>query len=156
MQLVFAFMVLWCALLRVKGAPPEQIRAGVTFSIPTAYLTPEGEAAGFYVDVFQEAAKRENIDLKMVIGRTPPDRFQESGAGQIWVAAVGTEERRSKFHVTEPWWILDTYLAVMTSSGIGSQHDLAGKKILYTDSPPFSVFAWRCRLLSDLPRSTAA
>lgn len=137
-SVLMAALAPWCAPL-LMGAPQEPVRVGVSFNIPLAYLTAEGEPAGFFVEVFREAARRENVDLKILVVRTSPDRFLESGEGGIWTAAVGTAERRRKFHVTEPWWILDTYMATMESSGIRSQHDVSGKRVLLAGTPPFTV-----------------
>jgi signal transduction histidine kinase len=119
-------------------AQQKPLRVGVAFTIPVAYVTPEGQPAGFYVEVFREAARREGLEVRFDVDRLSPDRYLSEGGGDIWVAAVPSASRRARFYVSEPWWILDTYLATMASSGIRSQTDLAGKTVLWGGSPPFS------------------
>lgn len=132
-------IVLFLTTSGVAQEPPKRLRVGASSSVPMAYLSPEGDPVGFYVEVFREAARLEKLELQMVIGRVPPDKAVESGAVDIWAVAVPTAERRQKFHLTKPWWTLSNYLAVMTSSSIGTQYDLSGKTVLYTTTPPHTV-----------------
>src|SRR5262245_56227447 len=97
---------------------PRRVRVGANFSVPMAYISPEGVQVGFFVEVFREAGRRENLDVQIVLGRAGPDKALESASVDIWVAAVPTAERRRKFHVTEPWWSLNNYVASMTNRSI--------------------------------------
>lgn len=115
------------------------VRVGANFSVPMAYISPEGVQVGFFVEVFREAGRKENLDVQVVIGRAGPDKALESGSVDIWVAAVPTTERRRKFHVTEPWWSLNNYVASMASRSIRTEADLAGKVVVYASSPPTSI-----------------
>ncbi|HEU0120176.1 MAG TPA: ATP-binding protein [Bryobacteraceae bacterium] len=117
----------------------SRVRVGGGYSVPWAYLGPDGTPTGFYVEVMREAARREGLEFEMVFRKDGPMPSLESGAVDLWSAAVATEARRKRLYFTTPWWSQDHYLGVLESSSIHGVGDLAGKVVLHSSSPPFTA-----------------
>jgi len=117
----------------------ERVRVGGGYSVPWAYLGPDGTPTGFYVEVLREAARREGVDFEMVFRRDGPQSALAQDAIDLWSAAVPTEERKKTMYFTEPWWSQDHYLGVMESGDIRGVADVRGKTIVYSDTPPFTT-----------------
>jgi signal transduction histidine kinase/ActR/RegA family two-component response regulator len=125
--------------LSLAGQPPERVRIGLGYSVPWGYLSPEGTPTGFYVEVFKEAARREGIDIEIVFRRDGPEASLAADAIDLWAAAVPTPERRLLLHFSDPWWSQDHYLGVLAAGPIRSLADTAGRSVVHSSSPPFTV-----------------
>lgn len=133
-----------CLLLLSTGlpaadAPKKVIRVGGGYSVPWAYLAPDGNPTGFYIEVMKEAARREGLEVDVVFRKDGPEKALGGGAIDLWTAAVANEERRKRLYFTEPWWAQEHYLGVLASSSIHKPEDLDGKKVVYSDNPPFTA-----------------
>jgi signal transduction histidine kinase len=93
---------------------PGAVRIGYGESAPYCYTGPNGKAAGFLVDVFEEAARREGVVLAWT--HTGPEQTNTKavtdGRFDLLPLAVATPERRELLFVTEPWWWEPTILLV--------------------------------------------
>ncbi|MBI2685416.1 MAG: response regulator [Acidobacteria bacterium] len=118
---------------------PKRIRAGGGYSVPWAYLGPDGTPTGFYIEAMKEAARREGLAFEAVFRKDGPEKSLQSGEIDLWSAAVPTEERRKILYFTEPWWSQDHYLGVLASGPIQGLNDLAGKVVVYATTPPFTA-----------------
>jgi len=132
-------LALCCSSALGDEQTPKRVRVGANFAVPLAYLAPDGKPAGFFVEVMREAALREGLDVEMVMRRDSVDAALPSGEIDLWAGAVSTEERRRKLHFTEPWWSLDHYITVKEASPVQRPEDLAGKVVVFTPTPPFSI-----------------
>ena len=109
------------------------------YSVPWAYLGPDGTPTGFYVEVMKEAASREGLAFEFVFRKDGPEKALRSGDIDLWAAAVPTEERRKSLYFTTPWWSQDHYIGVMSASSIQGVADLNGKVVVHAATPPFTV-----------------
>ena len=120
-------------------ADRQRVRVGAGYSVPWAYLGPDGTPTGFYVEVMKEAARREGLTFEIVFRKDGPEKALRSGDIDLWAAAVPTEERRKSLHFTTPWWSQDHYIGVMSASSIRGVGDLSGKVVVHSATPPFTV-----------------
>lgn len=123
----------------VAAEEPKAVRVGGGFSVPWAYLAPDGSPTGFYVEVLKEAARREGLRYEAVFRSDGLAKSLRSGTIDVWAAAVPTEERRKQFYFTEPWWSQDHFLGVLQSSPIYGMNDLSGRVVVHGVTPPFTV-----------------
>jgi signal transduction histidine kinase/CheY-like chemotaxis protein len=119
---------LWCQ--------PSTVRIGSALAEPDAYILPDGRPAGFFVEVFREAAKREGLTITWVFSDRSADATLDSGKIDLYAGIFPTPERRRRLHLTEPWWTVPSYFAVAEDSALRSSADLAGRSLAYSNSPP--------------------
>lgn len=117
----------------------KRIRVGGGYSVPWAYLGPEGTPTGFYIEVMKEAARREGLAFEPVFRKDGAEKALRSGDIDIWTAAVPTAERRKVLYFTSPWWSQDHYLGVLSSSPVHGVNDLVGRSVVYSATPPFTA-----------------
>jgi signal transduction histidine kinase/ActR/RegA family two-component response regulator len=135
---------------------PGKIRVGGGYSVPWAFLAPDGTPTGFYVEVMKEAARREGLAFEPVFRQDGPEKSLASGAIDLWTAAVPTQERRKFLYFTEPWWSQEHYLGVLASSSIRALQDVAGHSVVYAATPPFTadirevLLGAKLRVVNDL------
>jgi signal transduction histidine kinase len=99
------------ALLLADASPP--VRIGYGESRPYCY-TRGGQPRGFLIDLFNEAARREQIQLEWTLSGPPEanTRALADGTLHLLPLAVALPERRRFLFVTEPWWWEETILLV--------------------------------------------
>jgi signal transduction histidine kinase/ABC-type amino acid transport substrate-binding protein len=87
---------------------------------PITFKDKDGHAAGFAVDVLNEAARREGIALEWVTTQSSAaaERMLERGDIDLLSAGMVTPERQRQFFVSRPWWSEDLTLV--------TRADLAG------------------------------
>lgn len=137
-RFLWVSVVLLSAVLAAQS-DRQRVRVGGGYSVPWAYLGPDGTPTGFYVEVMKEAARREGLAFEIVFRKDGPEKALRSGEIDLWSAAVPTEERRKSLYFSTPWWSQDHYIGVMSSSSIHGVDDLNGKVVVHSATPPFTV-----------------
>ena len=132
-------LFLICSVAFAAPSDTTVVRVGVGYSVPWAYLGPDGAPIGFYIEVMREAARREGLGFESVFRRDGPEIALRSGEIDLWAAAVATPERRARLYFSEPWWSQDHYLAILRSGPASRIEELAGRTVLYSPAPPFTV-----------------
>jgi signal transduction histidine kinase len=132
------------ALMAVAAAGSDRLAAGFSHVPPLHYSDVQGRAAGFVVDVLDEAARREGIEIAWtrVGGSTDVERALTESRIDIFPAGVITEARRAQFSSSEPWWSEDVSILARTDLGIGSNIDWRGRRIVLA-TPTFLPIASR-------------
>jgi signal transduction histidine kinase len=122
----------------------ERLTAGYSHAPPLHHHDSQGEAAGFVVDVINEAARREGIEIvwKRVGGSNDIERALSEGRIDIFPAGIVTEARRARFSVSEAWWSED--LSLLTRMDIGNTWhiDWRGRTVVL-GSPAYRSLASR-------------
>ncbi|MBK7929244.1 MAG: transporter substrate-binding domain-containing protein [Bryobacterales bacterium] len=98
--------------------------------------------AGFYVEVLDEAARREGLTVEWVIYQRRADESLLTGAVDVWAAANPSPERRDRFYLSRPWWAADYILLVRADSPIHKPPDTAGRTVLFSEFPPSGLLAY--------------
>jgi signal transduction histidine kinase len=108
MTLVFSLL----AMLAADPAAP--VRIGYGEARPYCYTLPDGRPAGFQIDVFNEAARRDGLRLEWTRARSNEENTRALAEGRLDMLpmAVAYEERRKLLYISEPWWKEDTILLV--------------------------------------------
>jgi signal transduction histidine kinase len=132
---MFRLRTIGFAVLSLIGLPAlaaqTRITAGFGNIPPLHYGDPEGKAMGFVVDVLNEAARREGIEIewKQVHGSIDIERALSDGRIDIFPAGISTQSRRAEFWVSEPWWSEDLSLLTRAEIGDGAI-DWRGRRIV--------------------------
>jgi len=126
--------------LLVAAAPV--VRMGAAPGEPAAYLDHAGKPAGFYIEVMNEAARREGVEIRWVMYARRMDEALSSGTVEVWAAANPSPERHERFYVSPPWWVADYLLLVRADSGILGAADTKGRTVLFSEHPPSGRMAW--------------
>jgi signal transduction histidine kinase/ActR/RegA family two-component response regulator len=79
------------------------LRAGIRNNSLSASLSPEGRVDALAVEVLAAAARRTGIHLKWVDCPEGPDQALRSKKVDLWPLVLALPERKSRFHITEPW-----------------------------------------------------
>ena len=79
------------------------LRAGIRNNSLSASLSPEGRVDALAVEVLAMAAHRLGIRLNWVDCPEGPDQALRSKKVDLWPLVMALPERKSKFHITEPW-----------------------------------------------------
>ena len=87
-----------------SGATNNPLKIGVGRIVPDVYFDEHRKAVGFAVDVVGEAARREGISVQWVPLVKGVSQDLQSGTVDLLSEGMGTQERREKFYVSEPWW----------------------------------------------------
>ncbi|MBK7930033.1 MAG: response regulator [Bryobacterales bacterium] len=118
------------------------VRIGAAPGEPAAYLDPQGRVAGFYVDVLDEAARREGLTVEWVLYPRRSDEALLTTAVDVWAAANPSPERRDRFYLSRPWWVADYILLVRADSPIYKPPDTAARTVLFSEFPPSGKLAY--------------
>lgn len=96
-----------------------------------------GKPGGFAVEMLQEAARREGIDLVWKPGgsRNQNDENLAQGKLDLILTGYATPERRARFFVSEPWWSTEIVIVTPSSSSIRTSEDLKGKRLGVPSDP---------------------
>ena len=108
----------------------DPIRAAFGPVPPLSYQTQDGQAAGFTIDVFNEASRREGMRLVWVPAGPSLAIEQALKEGTVDIAPAGmvTPDRRRLFYVSEPWWFAELSLLTRNLHSAGAP-DLNGKRL---------------------------
>ncbi|MEP7364279.1 MAG: ATP-binding protein [Acidobacteriota bacterium] len=124
------------------AAATQVVRMGAAPGEPAAYLDAQGKPQGFYVEVLNEAARRDGVELRWVMYRKRMDEALTTGAVDVWAAANPSPERHERFHVSQPWWVADYLLMVRASSPVHVPEETKGRIVLFSEFPPSGKTAW--------------
>jgi hypothetical protein len=100
---VFAAAVASLILWRTHGHSRPLLRAGIRNNSLSASLSPEGRIDALAVEVLTTAARRIGVPLKWVDCPEGPDQALGKNKVDLWPIAMELPERKSQFHITEPW-----------------------------------------------------
>ncbi|HZO52332.1 MAG TPA: ATP-binding protein [Bryobacteraceae bacterium] len=123
-------------------AADQVVRIGAAPGEPAAYVDQQGKPQGFYVEVLNEAARREGIDLRWLMYPRRMDEALTMGTVDVWAAANPSPERHERFHISAPWWVADYILMVRAGSSIHVPSDTKGRIVLFSEFPPSGRKAW--------------
>jgi len=102
-----AIAVLCATLASVYAWRPRHhsrlLRAGIRNNSLSTSLSPEGRVDALAVEVLAEAARRIGIPLRWVDCPEGPDRALRSKKVDLWPVVMALPERKSQFHITDPW-----------------------------------------------------
>ncbi len=120
------------------------LKVGFGHVPPITYRDQAGNAAGFAVEVLNEAARRARITLRWVPSGTSREVEDGLASGRLDLipAAMITPERSARFYVSEPWWFTELTVLMRADGGMPSPATLAGKR-LGLASPLYRLAAQR-------------
>jgi ABC-type amino acid transport substrate-binding protein len=119
----------------LSSTPASPLKIGVGRIVPIAYFDENGRAAGFAVDVINEAARREGIPVSWVrLVRSVQEDLQ-GGQIDLVAAAMATEERKRRFYLSDPWWSEE--LAVLSRAGRGQPRRLGVQQVYIEFARPY-------------------
>lgn len=124
------------------AAADTAMKLGAAPGEPEAYLSENGQPTGFYVEVLTEAARRQGVPVRWVFYPRRMDESLSNGEVDVWAAANPSPERKRRFHVSRPWWVVDYQLLVRADSSLRSPEDMRGRTVWYSDFPPVGRTAW--------------
>lgn len=101
-------------LVLTVSVSPAAVRIVYGESRPYNYTGRDGKPAGFLVELFNEAARREGLTLEWTRGGSPEENDKALVEGRLDILPMGvaTAERRRILYVSEPWWTEDGILLV--------------------------------------------
>jgi signal transduction histidine kinase/CheY-like chemotaxis protein len=114
---------------RLLKAP---FRIGFFNSAKEHFLGPDGKAAGYAVDLLNDAARRGGIQLEWVYSPEGPDAALESGQVDLWPVLGDVPERKGHLYISAPW--------TMTEYGLVSR-----------ESDPIARTSQSSVIVADLP-----
>jgi signal transduction histidine kinase/ActR/RegA family two-component response regulator len=79
------------------------LRAGIRNNSLSSSLSPEGRVDALAVEVLTAAARRLGIRLQWLDCPEGPDQALRTKKVDLWPVAMALAERKSQFHITEPW-----------------------------------------------------
>ncbi|MGJ5818252.1 ATP-binding protein [Paludibaculum fermentans] len=114
------------------SAPPRKpLTVAYGNAPPMIIIGASGKPTGFAVEMLQEAAKREGIDLAWKPGgsRVKNEEDLTQGSLDLILTGYATPERRARFFVSAPWWSTEIVILTPTTTGIRTSQDLKGKRL---------------------------
>ncbi len=122
-------MLAW--MTTAAPAPPPPLNVGFGHVPPVTYRAPDGGAAGFAVDVLNEAARRAGISLRWVPSGTSQEVEDQLASGRLDLVPAGmvTAERQRRFYVSEPWWFTELTVLTRAQSGVRPAGSLRGQRL---------------------------
>jgi ABC-type amino acid transport substrate-binding protein len=106
----------------------DQLTIGLSENPPYIYTRPDGTPAGFQVDVFKEAARREGIRLRWIPTGSADASTKSLLDGSLGLLPMGTasRDRVRKLYISEPWWTEPSILVTRVDrAGAGGKMRLA-------------------------------
>jgi signal transduction histidine kinase/ActR/RegA family two-component response regulator len=79
------------------------LRAGIRNNSLSTSLSPEGRVDALAVEVLAMAARRAGVHLNWVDCPEGPDQALRTKKVDLWPLVMALPERKSQFHITEPW-----------------------------------------------------
>jgi signal transduction histidine kinase len=99
-------------LLALSCSASGTLRVGFGNAHPYNYEGADGKPAGFLIELFTEAGRREGLEIEWVKagGMAQNDLALSQGGFDLLPMALATPERRRLFYVSPPWWTEDSIL----------------------------------------------
>jgi signal transduction histidine kinase/FixJ family two-component response regulator len=92
------------ALMLWHRAPERPLRVAYWYFPPYFEIKPDGSPGGFAVEVFSEAARRQNLAVTWVRLSGSPDQAFAKGEIDLHPMFAITDERRARLAFSHPWW----------------------------------------------------
>jgi signal transduction histidine kinase/ABC-type amino acid transport substrate-binding protein/ActR/RegA family two-component response regulator len=126
---LLATVMLW--MPQLEAAPKRQVKVAVFPHAPAISMGEDGTARGFYVDMLQEVAARENWDLRFVPGTWQDglDRARSGEVDLITSAAYTPERARFLDYCTESSFTVWSVLYAHPKAGIRTVLDVRDRRI---------------------------
>lgn len=97
---------------------PKSVTVGYNEYRPLVYSVPGQRPAGFVVQVLEEAARREQIQLRWVATSERPLDFVRSGKADIWPVYPTNAPDAKGLHVSTPWWRTEFSLIMRADTAV--------------------------------------
>jgi signal transduction histidine kinase/DNA-binding response OmpR family regulator len=122
----------WWLAQRYDPSPRDKpLRVGFLKLPPFTELTPDGRPAGLVIDIFTEAARRQNLPIEWVYLTGSPDEALQTKYIDLYPLMGSLATWRRPFYVSKPWTSNSIWLVALESSGITSPRDTAQRSVLY-------------------------
>jgi signal transduction histidine kinase/CheY-like chemotaxis protein len=123
-----------------RAQTPPEIRIASGVESGWAFPGADGAPRGFFVDVLQEAARREGLRTVWIFhGRGLESALADLQA-DLWAAASPTRTRKNLYYFSAPYWTYDYYLLMPATVGASPDAGSAGaRRIVHTGSPPMDA-----------------
>ena len=116
-------------------------RIGLDHGPPLTEIQQDGKPIGLAIELINEAARRRHIVLEWISTDIQADRALSSGWVDLWPTVGITEQRRRKFHLTEPWFF-NTFCVIEKQHGTDRMRgNLVNKKVAFTGFPLATLIA---------------
>jgi len=106
-------------------------RVGFNLSPPYFLRAKDGSPTGGGTAVFAEACRRARIPIQWVYCPDGPDINLTNGNVDLWPLINDLPERHKTIHISHPWIPNNFWMVTLTSSGIATPKDAAGRSIWY-------------------------
>jgi signal transduction histidine kinase/CheY-like chemotaxis protein len=93
----------WVYVWRPHDHSHLVLRAGIRNNSLSTSLSPEGRVDALAVEVLAMAARRLGMHLHWVDCPEGPDQALRSKKVDLWPVVMALPERKSRFHITDPW-----------------------------------------------------
>ena len=101
-RVIFSFVVVVSLLLPILADAGQEVRVGVYQNRPGVFMAEDGKVKGFYIDVLEDTAAKEDWQIEYVPGTWPEGLVRlEQGKIDILVAIAYTPERTKKYDFTQ-------------------------------------------------------
>ena len=124
----------WWSMLQPK-LNQRIYRIGYEIQPPLHYQTKDGRAAGFAVDLINEAAARRGIRLHWLLEPESSEAALKGGKVDLWPMMTITPERKSVVYITDPYREVQLCLMVRLESAYTRLKDLQNATISYDGHP---------------------
>jgi signal transduction histidine kinase len=116
----------------VLALPADHLKVGFGQDPPLHYRDARSRSAGFIVDVVNEAARREQIQItwEQVAGSQEIEPALQNGRIDIFPSAIITQVRQTRFWVSEPWWTEDLLVLARADLGNSPRRNWSGVRVL--------------------------
>jgi signal transduction histidine kinase/DNA-binding response OmpR family regulator len=95
-------------------------RIGFYNSNKEHFLGPDGQAAGYAVDLLNEAARRSGMQLQWVYSPEGPDAALQTGQVDLWPVIGNVPERKGHVYISAPWSMISYGLVSRSSDPIAA------------------------------------
>ncbi|MEO5341400.1 MAG: transporter substrate-binding domain-containing protein [Magnetococcus sp. MYC-9] len=130
MRMLSALVLAVSLLVPLLADAGRDVRVGVYQNRPGVFMTEDGQVNGFYIDLLEETASRENWQLHYVPGTWPEGLARmESGEIDLLVAIAHTLDRTRKFDFTRETVFSNWGQVYVRSPEIQSILHLEGRKV---------------------------
>jgi signal transduction histidine kinase/CheY-like chemotaxis protein len=103
---------------RAAALRKTPFRIGFYNSNKEHFPGPDGQAAGYAVDLLNEAARRSGIQLQWVYSPEGPDAALQTGQVDLWPVIGNVPERRGHVYISAPWSMISYGLVSRSSDPI--------------------------------------
>lgn len=113
------------------SAPPidRVLKIGFQQSAVFHFAGENGPPNGPLVDLIQEAARRQKLQLQWVFSPQGPESALSSGAVDLWPVLGDLPERRERLYISAPWMKMVFTLVAPASMRLGRTEDVGDKSL---------------------------